>query len=429
MASEKSDRHEVANITKSILILTADVGYGHRSAANAIAAALKETYGERCAVQIENPLDDPRSPSILREVQTDYDRLVRQMPDAYKLSYQVTNEPVPNYVVVRALIVLLYRVLSETLNRIKPDAVVVTNQIYSAPLNAVIAMNRWPLPYLTTDTDLTHVHRQWFYEGIDLLLVPTQEVFHQALESGFTEERVCVTGIPINPHIPMENRSQEAIRAQLGWEIGRTTVLVVGSKRVKNLEGVLQALNHSGLPVQLVLVAGGDDALFEQFENTAWHLPVYRYNYIKEMPAFLHAADCILSKAGGLIVSESLACGLPLLFVDVTPGQEEGNAEYVVRNGAGEMATEPIQALETLFHWLDKDRQLLELHAGNAHALGKPRSAFEAADLAWEMAQHGRVRSPRMTEQALKVLGEMLRSFGISSQADWPQIGLSDQAG
>ncbi|HLE13433.1 MAG TPA: hypothetical protein VI776_01695, partial [Anaerolineales bacterium] len=102
----------------------------------------------------------------------------------------------------------------------------------------------------------------------------------------------------------------------------------------------------------------------------------------------------------------------------VTPGQEEGNAEYVVRNGAGEMATDPIQALETLFHWLEKDRQLLELHAGNAHALGKPRSAFEAADLAWEMAQRGRVRSPRMTEQALEVLGEMLRSFGISSQAD-----------
>jgi hypothetical protein len=31
-----------------ILILTADYGYGHRSAANAIAGALQETHGNDC---------------------------------------------------------------------------------------------------------------------------------------------------------------------------------------------------------------------------------------------------------------------------------------------------------------------------------------------------------------------------------------------
>lgn len=413
---------------KKILILTADVGFGHRSAANAVSAALKIAYGDRCIVQVENPLDNPHTPGILREVQTDYDRLVRQMPDAYKLSYQVANEPVPNYVVERALIVLLFRVLNETLKRAKPDVIVITNQMYCAPLNAVIAMNRWTLPYLTTITDLTHVHRQWFYEGIDLLLVPTREVFHQALEAGFTEERVRETGIPINPSFAMENRTREVIRQHLGWDLNLTTVLVVGSKRVKHLDAFLHILNHSGFPIQLILVAGGDDALFNHFENTEWHLPVYCYNYVREMPAFLHAADCILSKAGGLIVSESLACGLPMLFVDVTPGQEEGNAEYVVRNGAGVMAIESVQALETLSHWLIKDCQLLRTYAKNAQALGKPRSAFDVADLTWEMAERGRVRSPRMTEQALKVLGDLLRSFGISSPDDQPHPGENEQA-
>ena len=41
---------------KQILILTADAGFGHRSAANAVAAALRETYGDVCAVEIVNPL-------------------------------------------------------------------------------------------------------------------------------------------------------------------------------------------------------------------------------------------------------------------------------------------------------------------------------------------------------------------------------------
>jgi hypothetical protein len=40
---------------KRILILTADYGYGRCSAANAIAAALKEAYGQECLAEIVNP--------------------------------------------------------------------------------------------------------------------------------------------------------------------------------------------------------------------------------------------------------------------------------------------------------------------------------------------------------------------------------------
>ena len=62
---------------KRILILTADYGYGHRSAANAIAAALQEMYGEDCSVEIVNPMDDPRAPAVLRDGVNVYDKLVR----------------------------------------------------------------------------------------------------------------------------------------------------------------------------------------------------------------------------------------------------------------------------------------------------------------------------------------------------------------
>jgi 1,2-diacylglycerol 3-beta-galactosyltransferase len=44
------------------------------------------------------------------------------------------------------------------------------------------------------------------------------------------------------------------------------------------------------------------------------------------MPTMMRAADAIICKAGGLTVTESLACGLPLLLTDVIPGQETGNA-------------------------------------------------------------------------------------------------------
>ena len=53
------------NEKKKVLILTADAGYGHRSAAKAVFQALEEKYQEFLEVEIVNPLDDKRTPFFL----------------------------------------------------------------------------------------------------------------------------------------------------------------------------------------------------------------------------------------------------------------------------------------------------------------------------------------------------------------------------
>ncbi|MCX8026175.1 MAG: hypothetical protein N3A60_13330, partial [Thermanaerothrix sp.] len=82
---------------KRILILTADAGFGHRSAANAVAAALQERYGDQCEVYILNPLEDKRVPFVLRESQADYDILVRKAPELYRLGFEVSDATPVSY--------------------------------------------------------------------------------------------------------------------------------------------------------------------------------------------------------------------------------------------------------------------------------------------------------------------------------------------
>jgi 1,2-diacylglycerol 3-beta-galactosyltransferase len=161
---------------KRILILTADVGFGHRSAANAVAAALLERYSESCQVEVVNPLDDKRTPALLRDTQTDYDKLVKRMPESYKVTYHISNEPVTNAIVEQTLTLLLFNALSEILKRTQPHVVVVTNSIYLAPLKSVLAIHRLTIPYQTVITDLTEVHRQWFNDGADDVFVPTPSI-------------------------------------------------------------------------------------------------------------------------------------------------------------------------------------------------------------------------------------------------------------
>jgi 1,2-diacylglycerol 3-beta-galactosyltransferase len=172
----------------------------------------------------------------------------------------------------------------------------------------------------------------------------------------------------------------------LGWRPDLFTVLAVGSKRVEHMYDSLRALNHSGLPLQLAVVAGGDDNLYQRLEQTEWHLETHLYNFVTDIASLMRAADCVLGKAGGLTVTEALACGLPLILVDVLPGQETGNAEYVVSGNAGDLAREPLEVLEVMCHWLENGQELYNKRVQNARRLGFPRAAYDVAELVWAAA-------------------------------------------
>ncbi len=395
-----------------IIILTSDFGFGHRSAANSIAEALRLTAADLCTVEIINLLEDKRVLGVLRSNQADYDRIVRDSPEFQRLGYQFSDTAATNGIWEAFLSVVFFPVMAELLDQKKPDLVLTTFNMYVAPMNTVIGFRKSHVPFLTVITDLTKVHRSWMHPGSNLTFVPTQEVYREAQAIGIHESQLMLTGIPVRPELSLRINSVQDIRHKLGWHPEITTALVVGSKRVKNLEKTLHALNHTGWPLQWILVAGKDEKLYKWFREQEWHNPISIYPYVDNLAPFLQAADFVISKAGGLIVSESLACGLPLLLVDVTPGQEEGNAEYVIAKQAGEYAPNPLSALEVLSHWMKNDQEVMKDRAGAAKKLGRPTAAFDIAARLIEILEQGpqtnlpaqRIIQPRI-QQLLEGLG------------------------
>jgi len=363
-----------------ILILYADAGFGHRSAARSIKSALEEKYSDQCLVDMINPLEDERAPFYLRDIQTDYDKIVKSIPDLYRLGYEVSNRLVPSIVIETALIPMLYDVMKDLLQRLQPDVIVTTYPAYQSPLDAVFTLTRTSIPLVTVVTDLVDVHQIWFNVGAERWMVPTEAVRQQAVRSGLPEAQVVISGIPVSTDIAHEKREKAQIRAEMGLDPDRFIVLVTGSKRVTGLPQILEGLNHSGHPLELALVAGGDEDLYQQMRDVDWHLPVRIHNYVNFIPALMHASDALVCKAGGLIVSEALAAGLPMMLMDVLPGQETGNAEYVITNGAGEMAETSQQLLEITAHWLQNDRQIWKLRQRKARSVGRADAGYTVAD-------------------------------------------------
>jgi 1,2-diacylglycerol 3-beta-galactosyltransferase len=387
---------------KKILVLTADAGFGHRSAALAIRAALEEKYGGDCQVEIVNPLEDKRTPFFLRDSQSDYDKIVRNAPELYRLGYDATDAAIPNVIMESTLTLLLFEVLRDLIMTQKPDVIVTTYPLYQAPLDAICKVYRVNLPIFTVITDLVDVHRIWFSSAVAGCMAPTVQVRQQAVENGIPAENVHITGIPVHPNVVKDERSKAQMRKDLGWDPRLPTFLVVGSKRVGSMVETLEVLNHFGKPLQLAITAGNDEDLFQEFQHIEWHQTVHLFRFVANMPELMHAADAIVCKAGGLIVTESLACGLPMLLIDVLPGQEMGNADFVVGGGAGDLVRSQMETLMTLGHWFARGGKLLRERAAAAARLGRPNSAHQVAELIWEYSTR------RQPAQKRRIVGRSL---------------------
>lgn len=368
---------------KRVLIMTASLGFGHMSAANAISTALQRNHDD-VDVTVVNPAEHEMTSDILKEIHDLYDESSKR-EGLYELLYKLSDTGIAAMATNSAVSVMLRDAVYSVIDEYKPDVIVVVHEDYLAPLKSLYEMAGFKIPIVTVITDLTTIHRRWFNQISKITVVPTDIGAKLASDHGLLKAKIRQIGIPVNPTILDETRTVEEIRQEHGWDLNKKTIIVVGSSRVSNLVENLHGLNHSGLDIQLVLVAGKDEKLYTRFKNTEWHVTTHIYNYVENIPAMIRAGDMVISKAGGLIVSETLALGKPILITDVIEGQETGNANYVLENGAGDKAFNPMDVLETVFHWMQEDGKLLKVRSEKAKAVGNPNAAFEIADVVYEL--------------------------------------------
>jgi processive 1,2-diacylglycerol beta-glucosyltransferase len=91
------------------------------------------------------------------------------------------------------------------------------------------------------------------------------------------------------------------------------------------------------------------------------------------------ASDLAITKSGGLIVSEILARGTPMIVIDPIPGQEEWNADYVAGSGAGVQLRQPESVPPATLSLLAHPERLALMRA-QAARVGRPRAALDIAE-------------------------------------------------
>lgn len=362
------------------MLLTGDSGFGHRGAVVAVEAALKNLYGSKVETAIFNPLQDPSIPELVRYLETGYDDYVIDDYRLYQLAWAATDAPVVAQLIQDMSTTILNKVLTRQISEYQPDIIVTSYPPFTqVSIRVTHELNR-NVPLDVVVTDLVNIHTLWFHKEATLTFVPTGSVYRQALDLGIDKSRIQLTGMPVHPRFPDEKRSKAKLRKALGWDKDMPTMLIVGSARTRETAAIALLLDRSGLNLQIAVAAGNNAETVAQLEGVEWKNPVQVYGMARNIPEMMLAADMVACKAGGLIVTEALACGQPLLLYEALPGQEVGNVRYVTDSGAGAWSPGPIGVLTTAFAWLSGDQSELKKCRAAARQAGKPRAAYEIAE-------------------------------------------------
>ena len=362
--------------SKPLLFLHATAGSGHTRAAEALCAACRT---------IELPATTADTLDYTSEFYRFlyvkwYIDLVQKMPALWGHLYDKYDAATRSK--SRNLCLLLDKLNSRDLQGmiadLDPAAVICTHFLPLGVLTDLKHRGHFDLPLAAVVTDISP-HRFWVHPHVDRYYVATPDSLRELSKKGISAEQIQVSGIPIDPVFASARPATE-VRAALGLPQKPTVLLMSGGFGVGPITSILDSFIDHGLNCSLVIVTGRSADLQAQCQHIASMLPeevsVTIYGFVDFIHDLLDAADLVITKPGGLTLSEILAKCKPMMLVAPIPGQEQRNCEYLLENGAATRLYDFDDAayyIEGLLH--DPARQ--EAMSQAAQRIARPLAALE----------------------------------------------------
>ncbi|HEX8957897.1 MAG TPA: glycosyltransferase [Burkholderiaceae bacterium] len=364
---------------QKILLLSVSAGAGHVRAAEAIRAAADGHSVLHADVM--NYVS-----SGFRKLYTDfYIGLVNRHPALWGYLYQVTNEAEPKSKMQkfrRAVEHLSTRALLKQIRDFAPDLIICTHFLPAELLSREKRKGNLDCPVWVQVTDFD-LHRMWVHDHMAGYFAANDEIAYRMRAFGLAEESVHVTGIPIMPMFGRQHDRQACAR-ESGLDPARTTVLLMGGGAgLGGLDTVAARLLDVAPDFQIVALAGKNQETLAALRNIAAHYPgrLFPQGFTDKVDRLMACADLVVTKPGGLTVSECLAMGLPMIVNSPIPGQEERNADFLLEQGVALRANDAVTLEYRVRLLLNDPKRLAEMGA-KAKALGRSQAARAVLDIA-----------------------------------------------
>ena len=257
----------------------------------------------------------------------------------------------------------------------QPDAIICTQAHPFAVLSAYARRQGQPIPIWGVVTDFIP-HRFWH--------VPPADHIHYVVPNDTAQQRLMILGTPAdNIHIhgiPIQANILAARGRTITRENGRRVLVMGGSRGLGARYATIRHLDRAHAEFTIDVVTGTNRRLRRKLlaARHKFRHPIRIRGYVKDAMALMHRASLLIGKPGGMTSAEAMACGTPMLIIRPLPGQERGNTETLVRNGAA-IHLDRDRDLPAIVSSLFANPSLLEMMAARARAIGQPGAARDIA--------------------------------------------------
>ncbi|TLS35073.1 MGDG synthase family glycosyltransferase [Pseudalkalibacillus caeni] len=312
---------------KIMLMPFLQISSGHHQVADAIKAWMEEAQPEAVFEKVD--ILSHSYGKAERLVSLVYLKWIHSFPAVYSFLYKKLacrsgkDKNEKRFLIYLMLFIPKMRRLIEEK---KPDLIVCTHAFPSLLASRLKHAGQHSIPIVNVYTDY-FINQLWGTKSIDHHLVGDQKLKEHLLEMGIDEHRIHVTGIPVHPVMKWtqekKNRRSNLIVGIMGGSMGAGGII-----------NFIKKLNPSGA-IHYKVFCGKNQELFDFVKNKDNPLlfPVGYIQSREEMSRLYDDLDAVISKPGGVTVSECLTKNVPIFIYHKLPGQEEMNFQLLFSRG------------------------------------------------------------------------------------------------
>jgi processive 1,2-diacylglycerol beta-glucosyltransferase len=262
------------------------------------------------------------------------------------------------------------------IQRLQPDVIVSVYPAYSHMLDEMFGRGGAPqYKRVVVITDSISVNAIWYQCTADYFLPPNELSASILLDAGVSAEKVKTFGFPVSPVFAQPGE----VRPPPSDENGRRVLYIINAANSAAPELVRRLAGLS--EIQLTVTVGRSAGLkasvekirrtvTQEFEAVAWS---------DELPRLLRANHLVISKAGGATVQEAMSAACPMIVNHVIPGQEEGNARFIMETKSGTVALTHDAVMAAVQRAFANDAAQWCEWCTNISQLGRPSASLDIA--------------------------------------------------
>ena len=350
----------------NVLILTAGYGDGHMKVSETLREAFYR-YGFRHVRLLD----------LYREAHPTIDTIAKFLYNKslaastygfhyYGWSYYLTRNMEKDSPLGRWLNRLGNKMLANVIQQEKPAVVISTFPF--GGIGELLKKSTTPIHAFTVVTDFA-LHNRWVFTASDHFYVATEDLKAALIRRNIPEDRITVSGIPVREPFCRTQTDD----AGNGTDKERTVLIMGGAYGAKDIRNMTEYLRQ--IPnVRIDVVCGRNEKLREYLHNCFGHAPDVRlFGFVDTIHELMKRSSCIVTKAGGVTLSEAMQVQIPIVIFKPFPGQEKENARYLAGKGAAVVAGNARQVAAHVEQILTSDqirRDMVDryrsLHVGNA---------------------------------------------------------------